>query len=234
MLSKCPEHVSFLDVLRVWVWSAQGSFSWLINIVFVCGLFSKYNFHSDILWKSIFVIFRFLLQSIWTISIYIYGIHESCFYWKWSCSSVHSQHAVLYNLTRIFFFIPANVKYFVNGELAYSKIYLIWSTHLMSHMWHVPELYGTAFAYLKCRGKEFCTMTIGMCISVMFIRNILNHKSWNLKYHVKHNFKHSVISSLILFFVWIILTSLFNACRSYRDRQKPANGTQWPTLMTGS
>ena len=33
---------------------------------------------------------------------------------------------------------------------------------------------------------------------------------------------------------WIILTSLFNACRSYRDRQKPANGTQCPTLTTDS
>ena len=33
---------------------------------------------------------------------------------------------------------------------------------------------------------------------------------------------------------WIILTSLFNACMSYRDRQKPANGTQCPTLMTDS
>ena len=37
-----------------------------------------------------------------------------------------------------------------------------------------------------------------------------------------------------LAFVWIILTSLFNACRSYRDRQKPANGTQCPTLTTDS
>ena len=40
-----------------------------------------------------------------------------------------------------------------------------------------------------------------------------------------------VIDWLINF---IILTSLFNACRSYRDRKKPANGTQCPTLTTDS
>ena len=35
-------------------------------------------------------------------------------------------------------------------------------------------------------------------------------------------------------FVWIILTSLFSTCGLYRDRQKPANGTRCPTLMTNS
>ena len=35
-------------------------------------------------------------------------------------------------------------------------------------------------------------------------------------------------------FVWIISTSLFSTCRLYRDRQKPANRTQCPTLMTDS
>ena len=46
-----------------------------------------------------------------------------------------------------------------------------------------------------------------------------------------------VISSFIwrsVLFVWIILTSLFKVCRSYRDKQKPANGTQCPTLATDS
>ena len=34
----------------------------------------------------------------------------------------------------------------------------------------------------------------------------------------------------IAFFICVILTSLFITCRLYRDRQKPANGTQCPTL----
>ena len=36
----------------------------------------------------------------------------------------------------------------------------------------------------------------------------------------------------ILFFFRIILTSLFRTCRLYGDRQKPADGTQCPTLIT--
>ena len=34
--------------------------------------------------------------------------------------------------------------------------------------------------------------------------------------------------------IWIILMSLFSTSRLYRDRMKPANGTQCPTLMTDS
>ena len=43
-----------------------------------------------------------------------------------------------------------------------------------------------------------------------------------------------VVVVLVLFFVWIIFTSLFSTCGLYSDRQKPANGTQCPTLTADS
>ena len=43
-----------------------------------------------------------------------------------------------------------------------------------------------------------------------------------------------VKAKFVCLLVWIILTSLFSTCRLYRDRQKPANGTQCPTLTTDS
>ena len=42
------------------------------------------------------------------------------------------------------------------------------------------------------------------------------------------------VSGQSMYMVYIILTSLFSTCRPYRDRQKPTNVTQCPTLMTDS
>ena len=39
---------------------------------------------------------------------------------------------------------------------------------------------------------------------------------------------------LLFFFIWIISTFMYTTSSLYRDRQKTANGTQSPTLMTDS
>ena len=51
---------------------------------------------------------------------------------------------------------------------------------------------------------------------------------WHIKWW--GSFTHNV--DFGIFWIKIILTSLFYTCRLYRVRQKPANGTQCPTLTT--
>ena len=56
--------------------------------------------------------------------------------------------------------------------------------------------------------------------------------------HSMHRYLHQATAYIALIdFYWLIdwiFTFLFSTCRPHRDRQKPANGTQCPTLTTDS
>ena len=46
--------------------------------------------------------------------------------------------------------------------------------------------------------------------------------------------RHCLKIIFVLFVCLNHITALFSTCRPYRDRQRPANGTQCPTLTTDS